>query len=217
MERTYLIQTLEEPVTNPRMTLVNKAFGGGMLQMSDTLWELLEPICSVRYMGAAEFESGALPKCLGHLANANKDLVDFEIVIKGKDIKPNYAKESALQDLRRKELAAAKLEGKRAKRQKIPADLTPKDATVYVICFAVDAAAVEERIRSLAKDNILLKRGEGFQTALDQDVPYDAKAKGWVDIENNFLFFIDAVMWKKMSEFLRSFVHQEEGEESNAS
>lgn len=65
MQRTYLIQRLNRPINynNPF------AFGGGLQNgsLSEKAMDLLRPIFSFDYMGAAQFEFGAVPAALGFI------------------------------------------------------------------------------------------------------------------------------------------------------
>lgn len=74
IERTYLVQRLNKPF--PQNTLAKMfAFGGGLKNggLSDEAMELLEPIFSFDYMGSAEFEWGAIPKCFQSIAKNIKN------------------------------------------------------------------------------------------------------------------------------------------------
>ena len=70
MKRTYLIQRLEKPRTLKIAGVELKdnpfSFGGGLRNggLSKDATDLLRPLFSFDYMGAAEFEFGAVPEAL---------------------------------------------------------------------------------------------------------------------------------------------------------
>lgn len=83
-ERSYLIQRLNKAtgIDNPF------SFGGGLKNggLSDDAMSLLRGIFSFDYMGAAEFEFGAVPKALQKLGNdKNLTTAQFTITHGGRD------------------------------------------------------------------------------------------------------------------------------------
>ena len=82
MERSWLIQRLQKPSSpNPY------SFGGGYKNggLTDNAADLLGSVFSFDYMGAAEFEFGALPKALKKIATLNGSLVKGSIDVKTKN------------------------------------------------------------------------------------------------------------------------------------
>lgn len=77
MRRSYLVQRLNAPrsMDNPF------SFGGGMRNggLSDEAMDLLRGIFSFDYMGAAEFEFGAVPKALNNIVSQADSLRAFEV------------------------------------------------------------------------------------------------------------------------------------------
>jgi hypothetical protein len=84
--RPWLIQRLTKPIqgTGPLAALANAfSFGGGLKNggLSDKGMEMLKSVMSFDYMGASEFEWGALPKALQRLAGyANKNELIFNTI-----------------------------------------------------------------------------------------------------------------------------------------
>lgn len=76
-QRTYLVQRLNAPqgFDNPF------AFGGGLKNggLADDAMEILRGIFSFDYMGAAEFEFGAVPEALNRIANSPLEAGEFSI------------------------------------------------------------------------------------------------------------------------------------------
>lgn len=81
MKRTYLIQRLCEPYENP---IDNPfAFGGEFKNggLSDGAMDLLRPILRFDYMGAAEFEFGAVPEALSEIHDNAKHYQVSQILV----------------------------------------------------------------------------------------------------------------------------------------
>jgi hypothetical protein len=74
LKRTWLVQRLEprpDPTKKDKAMLIDQTFGmgGGGGQLTDEAWKLLYDIWRFEYMGAAEFEFGAIPKALQAMVN----------------------------------------------------------------------------------------------------------------------------------------------------
>jgi len=190
MKDTYLVQRLDPKPKNARHALISQVFGGGMVMMSKEGWEAIQSICDLHYMGAAEYEFGTIPKCLGELAKDHEKLTTFPLTIKRALIKPNWNHEHAHNMARRAELEKAKKAGVRPPRAKKLLPARTDDALVYVICRKDDMVEVGDRIRELAQNKCSLKRGDGFASALDPATDYDREPIGWLELDNGFMFFI---------------------------
>lgn len=88
MNRTNLIQRLMRPAKTKEGALSNAlegfSFGGGYRNggLTSEAMDLLRPIFSFDYMGAAEFEFGALPKSLANIAGEIKAYGNHEVKLK---------------------------------------------------------------------------------------------------------------------------------------
>lgn len=190
MKDTWLVQTLDKKPRDAFHAKVAQVFGGHGVLLSKEGWELIQSVCTLHYMGAAEFEFGTIPECLSAFARDSKELTTFPLIISRKFIKPNWNHERAQRDARRKELAEAKRAGKKAPRAKKVVSQRTDDPVVYVICRKSVATDVPGRIVSLAGDKIELKRGCGFSRALDPTTDYDKEPIGWLELDNGFFFFL---------------------------
>lgn len=109
LESTYLVQRLNAPQGNFDNPF---SFGGGLKNggLSEDAMKLLRPIFSFDYMGSAEFEFGAIPKCFQSMAKSIKEYSTHELVI---NKMPVYVicktDEADLIDERVKELAKDKI------------------------------------------------------------------------------------------------------------
>lgn len=78
---SYLIQRLDPPYPSDRLSALSEAFsfGGGLRNggLTEDAMKLLRPVFRFDYMGAAEFEFGAVPKALSDIyERASKGLLD---------------------------------------------------------------------------------------------------------------------------------------------
>jgi hypothetical protein len=85
MKRTYLIQRLIKARKNKEGVLSTIgegfSFGGGMMNggLSPKAMDLLRPIFGFDYMGASEFEFGAVPETMSEIAKSVKEYGKHEI------------------------------------------------------------------------------------------------------------------------------------------
>jgi hypothetical protein len=177
MEKSWLIQRLEKPrqvlgMDNPF------SFGGGFKNggLSDDAMDLIRDIWSFDYMGAAEFEFGAVPKALNKLAQNADDLVAFEFEISLADVEADFRDKSAV------------IEG------------TAK--TLYALARAGDRDEVESRIRGWASEqyNRNLKETTRLASTLRPHQEWDGGVVGWLELDNGFMFFTDQDMFTKTAD-----------------
>ena len=192
MNHSRLIQRLKRPYSkngNKLAHLVNPfSFGGGMKNggLSDEAMDVLADICRFDYMGAAEFEFGALPNALHKIAKWSEsgELVAFPIPVKTKRAKRAYGREVT----------------------------EPVEATVFVICFKEHKKEVEFRVKIYATDpveNFKTKESILLNSAIrriEPDLNHDPC--GWIELDNGYMFFTDEDMFN-------AFVHLFKIGESN--
>jgi hypothetical protein len=176
---SWLVQRLQKPYQLPKghqfEGLMNAfSFGGGLKNggLSDDAMGLIRDIWRFDYMGAAEFEFGAVPEALNSLAKAK--LVAFEFPIPLAQVAANW-----------RDKGKEKPEG---------------DAAVYVLCPEGWEAEVERRIRGWAAPNdekFRTKERVGIAEALRPFNEWDSEVCGWLELDNGFLFFTDREMWEK--------------------
>jgi hypothetical protein len=171
MKRTRLIQRLNKPVKriNPF------SFGGGYKNggMSDKAMDLVKVHFSFDYMGASEFEWGAVPEALAVL-NEAKEKAAFSFEVKGEDIgQSRWGREKAV---------------------------FPDVSTIYVVCNKDIKEGVEAKIRQILKDeqSADLKEATCLTYTLDTQKE-DKRTCGWLELENGFFFFTDKEMWEGTS------------------
>ena len=173
MERTYLIQRLEIPYgedyDNPF------TFGAGMRHggLQDDTFRMLNGIFSFSYMGAAQYEFGAIPRSLGAIAEqAEKgNLTSGKVVVNNSQIKKaevfyicREAIEEGVKEIIKK---LAQGESWHQRGEKI-------------------------RTRDFVGLNNVLKDGKAKEGKLE---PGDLA--GWLELDNDFMFFADKKMFEK--------------------
>ena len=172
--RTWLVQRLTKPrfTDHPLGSVIEAfSFGGGRLNggLSREAMDLLRPIFAFDYMGAAEFEFGAVPKALGSLAENPKTLVADAFTIRLADVAGGYRETTK------------------------PAP--DAEATVYVLCRKRERDAVEACVRTLAAKDYTLKEATRLPSTLRPSSEYDGETVGWLELDNGFMFFTDRDMW----------------------
>ncbi len=168
MQTTWLVQRLRKPRGHDNPF----SFGGGLKNggLSDEAMGLLRGIFSFDYMGAAEFEFGAVPAALRKIAKSNLSAFSFAVPLS--EVPKGWRDKSGTQ---------------------------PKGtATVYVLCPAEFAEQITARINEWARDEFpRLKERLGFTNALRPVAEWDSETCGWLELDNGFLFFTDQAMWQK--------------------
>lgn len=179
MESSYLIQRLKKPYGGSVFGGKDNpfSFGGGLRNggLSDEAMDLLRGVFSFDYMGAAEFEFGAVPNALQRIAaNAHK-FHAFSFTFPLSKVKQGWRDKST--------------------------EPPTGDATIYVICKIEDDKEIKARIQNNAsgKDG-RLKEMTMLSNSLRPDGDWDPGVLGWLELDNGYFFFIDKEMWEKTSE-----------------
>jgi len=177
METTWLIQRLEKPrVTQGKLDHIAQAFcfGGGGGRLSKEAWALLSPIFSFDYMGAAEFEFGAVPEALSKMVEQREEYESFEFTVPRKKIaKPWWRL-----------------------RDKATSPQLETDPAIYIFCRKGDREEVTKRIVECAADTLRLKKPTMLHYTLDPEPDRNARTVGWLELDNGFAFFTDKTMWE---------------------
>ena len=172
MKRSYLVQRLRKPMPAANVF----AFGGGLRNggLSKEAMSLLQGIFSFDYMGAAEFEFGAVPKALQSLASVKpKRLTAGSFQIPLAKVAPNWHDRKAT---------------------------TPEgDAAVYFLCRSEQASEVEARARTWASEGYAarLKEPTHLDSTLRPHNEWDGETVGWLELDNGFFLFTDRQMWEQ--------------------
>lgn len=177
MKRSWLVQRLSQPHGGTFLGQLKDnpfSFGGGLRNggLSGEAMDLLRGLFSFDYMGAAEFEWGAVPEALNRLARA-KDLVAVEFTVPLRHVAKNWRDKT---------------------------DDQPKgSAHVFILCRAEDAVEVGDRIRGWAKSGDGredLKECTHLAGSLRPFHEWDGEVCGWLELDNGFFFFTDREMWE---------------------
>ncbi len=173
MKRSWLVQRLKAPYKNSIFGKDNPfSFGGGLRNggLSDDAMGLLRETFSFDYMGAAEFEFGAVPKALQALARDAADLTAFAIAIPLAQVPPDW----------------------RVKTDDVPEG----SAELFVICRKSQDNEVVRRIEGWTSEAWpQLKEELRLTSALRPYHEWDTEVCGWMELDNGFFFFTDRAMW----------------------
>lgn len=174
MRSSWLIQRLNKP----RGHINPFSFGGGLRNggLSDEAMDLLNGIFSFDYMGAAEFEFGAVPKTLREMAKNSKKYEAFTIQIPLNKVEKDW-------------------------RDKSESEISG-EAVIYVICNKNDIEEVASRIEGYAfhRYNSNLKETTRLATVLRPHGEFINDTQGWLELDNGYFFFINREMWEKVAE-----------------
>lgn len=175
MESSWLVQRLTRPPRGTVLAMKDNpfSFGGGLQNggLSDEAMDLLRGIFAFDYMGASEFEWGAVPEALRALASRD-DLVAHTFTIPLAEVEKNW-----------RDCSTAK---------------PPGEATVFLLAPAPFAEEAERRIRLWASGKgERLKESTRLSSALRPIEEWDRDVCGWLELDNGFAFFTDEEMWRK--------------------
>lgn len=176
MQDSWLVQRLNKPHAPLGQIKDNPFnFGGGLQNggLRSEAMDLLRGIFSFDYMGAAEFEWGAVPKALNEIANADS-LKAYEFGIPFTKVEKSWRSED---------------------------EHPTGTASIYVLCPGEWGDEVQDRITAwAAKDGdyesgVRLKERTRLAASLRGDE--FAGTCGWLELDNGFLFFTDRQMWEQ--------------------
>jgi hypothetical protein len=175
---SYLIQRLDPPIENPGILGANPfSFGGGYKNggLSDEAMGLIRGIFRFDYMGAAEFEFGAVPEALQKIAKAANDSAldawEFSVLYSQVE-KPWRAEKNP------------------------PAPRTR--AALYAVGPAENRDAITERVLAFTgKNRPRTKEWVGLNDVLRPGGDYERTTRGWLELDNGYFFFTDRTMWAK--------------------
>ena len=177
LKRSWLVQRLQKPLGGGQMAALADAFsfGGGLKNggLSDEAMDLIRDVFRFDYMGAAEFEFGAVPKALQQIARQQGDLEAGSIEIPLAEVAPPF-----LERKKESPLGAA---------------------TVFWLAPSAWSDEVAERIRAWASEGYRshLKEPHHLERSLRPADEWDRHTCGWLELDNGFLFFTDREMWEK--------------------
>lgn len=174
MHSSWLVQRLRTPSPSQHPLFKDNpfAFGGGLRNggLSGDALNLLRGIWSFDYMGAAEFEWGAVPEALTRLAKAK--LTAFVVTVPLAEVPANW----------------------RDKSKTAPEG----DGIIYVLCDENHAEDVAASINEWARNDFpKLKESLRLTSALRPSEEWDREICGWLELDNGFLFFTDMAMWEQ--------------------
>lgn len=174
MQKTWLIQRLTKPkvgdVPNPFV------FGGGGGRMSHEARKLCLTAFEFDYMGAGEFEFGAVPTALHAIAQSADKFVTDYVAIPYKSIK---------------------LERWEEKYYEKPSGRA--EAFIYLFCHPDHKEYVRELVGRLISGNprVELKESTLLKTALLKTRDgADRGVCGWLELDNGFFFFTEREMFE---------------------
>ncbi len=185
MKTTYLLQRLGPP---RRHTAKLTAVWGRTALTAEAL-HLLEPICELESMGAYEYEDGTIGRVLFELAQ--KPLAQTSLTLMPGDYEPNPS---------RKRMLPPKEKARPTKTPRAPSLPT---VTLYVLCPDAQQNEVLVHLRQTVKQSDYdFKRGANLAFALDPVGDLRPRTRGWIDLDNGYVFGLDKPMMSGFYELL---------------
>lgn len=174
MNKSYLIQRLEKPRSFGRMGLKTNpfSFGGGLRNggLTDEARRVLNQVFDFAYMGAAEFEWGAVPDALRRIFEEREKFELYTIVLKWKDVaQERFTFKDDLTDR-----------------------TTNGEVELYLFCHKDEKEEVERRVRDFAKDVPSDQKEPVYLGSYLRRRKKDVG--GWLELNNGYFFFMDKQM-----------------------
>ena len=189
MNDSYLVQRLCKPykiVEGEKANLLKAlgsafSFGGGLIngELSKDAMAILKDIFRFDYMGSSEFEWGAVPKAISCIAQNQSKLISGSLKVNCEVDKWHKAKN----------------------RKNDKYYVSEIEAEVFYMCHKEHEEEVRKRITEFAKGHKSSIRTKEC-VLLDQAVcanknEYCGEIKGWLELNNGFMFFIDKEMFEQ--------------------
>jgi hypothetical protein len=151
------------------MNMIRLSFGGGGSGFTSEAEEVLSQICDFEYMGASEYEFGAPSKCLQRMLDNSENLSVYVFNIPYKAI--------------------------------MPYEVVNGHRRVFIICNKTEVEEIKARIEKWASDyrHQDTRDMPYIDVAMAGGESYGKKYCGWIDIDNDFMFFTDQKMWRKFA------------------
>lgn len=201
---TGLVQRLNRPIrSDGPLANLSRVFGGGSLGLSKAAWDVVGQVFDFDYMGAAEYEFGAVRDTLRAMIENRADYRAFDFTIAAKDIEPGWWRKVIVEKLRRGEVNRAKSEGRkppRLNRRRLEAEASASlivDRPIFGLCPDGVQAQAEDLIRRIARADrdIYIKGGAAMDRCLDPDPEHTwDRVCGWLDLRNDMAWFMDRQM-----------------------
>jgi len=177
----YLMQRLKPPRPGPPgMKAAHHVFGGGLLGLSQGAWDALDPVCTLDYMGSAEYEFGAVPAFFRAWVEQEQELDLWYF-----DLKPG-------------EYEVTYLRGRKTKRP-LPPVQTRRVYGIRTKDSRFSRGDIEAAFRKVALGKTHVKSGAYHTRALDPVEEWDMGHRavlGWLCLEENCALFTDETMWR---------------------
>jgi hypothetical protein len=191
MDRSYLVQRLQKPYPNQKCIDNPFEFGGGLKHggIGDEAYRALNRIFRFDYMGAAEFEFGAVPTALGQIFNYYSQGKAKVGMVKVHRFPVYYlCYEGMAQDVEKRIKEFATPEYTRFRKTKEP---------LYF----------DEALAARVPANIVPEKADKYK--------YYAEYIGWLDLDNHFIFFLEKESMDKFVELHDAMIKANDWSEIN--
>ena len=170
MKRSYLVQRLMAPHHNKGVEAFS--FGGGFVNggLTEDAMKLLRPVFSFDYMGAAEFEFGAVPEALSSVFRNHDNYKTFSINVKT-------------------------VRGNSADVYVIALDEWRDEITERLNEWAKSGCSQKHGTKEGVNLNLAIDDTWPFN---DEPISESIRPHGWLELNNGYFFFTDNEMFEKV-------------------
>jgi hypothetical protein len=163
-----------------------------MLGLTEEAWDLLDRLCTIDYMGSAEFEFGKLPNFLASWMDRAEEGFDlWTMVLKPGEFKPSWVRE-------RLDNASSIYTPVKSSIVYFMRPMAGKDTGRHA---PLDRETLETHFRAAAMGSIRSKDPHQASRALDPlDTPLRRRVKGWIVLDEDCMIFVDQKMWEGFAE-----------------
>lgn len=202
-QQRHTPEAARERLLSPTDT-IKLGYGGKDSGLDRVVAQFIDDLVGFYYMGAAEYEFGAIPEALSLLCSLAKkgDLVTGRLTID--DIEPSWTRGNPTYDLRATLIAKEQKAKKpgytvRVRELKSAINAKPEPVTMYYIGPAEYSFADIERLaKAAAKGEARNKNGDRHDAIFDPVDPRDNEHIGWLCLDYPFFLVKDFEVFNQL-------------------
>lgn len=193
MDPAYLVQRVLRP-RRPKGSHLDEHLnpftfgaGGPTGGMNEQGFKLISKVMEFDYMGAAEYEFGAMPECMTQIARQVEHLVQVQFDVPTDEIEHGF----------RLKWELGRKRSDKSKQKLLDAWRVADQVTFYAVCHKQFSAAVEKDIREIASG----KRETRDATRIcnhawrePDSEPWSREVVGWLALNSYYFFTVDKAM-----------------------
>lgn len=194
LQPRHTVENARERLLDPKDPI--KKYGGDSTGLDRTVAQFIDDLVSFYYMGAAEYEFGAIPMALAFLGEAAKAEGLTASTFTATNIKPNWSRGHPSYDKRAAQLAKEKREKKPGYTKRIK-DLntdiksSPTSVVLYYIGPKEYVQHIDNLVQTAARGEARNKNGDRHDGVFDPLTEWDHNVIGWLCVDYPFFLVKD--------------------------